>query len=299
MKFNYSLIFSTLLLTTSAFSQVTTPKESLFYEISGKGLEKPSYLFGTIHIYDPNIVQIPQKVFECLDKTSALVLEVSSEDMENGAEKLVKNFMLSDKDSSLSALLSEKAYENLRSFPKVKMIGSQLNKFVPLFAYQVIFFNSGWKSVETILTEHAELRKKKEIGLESLEEQVEAIKSIPIRDQITELEYWLTKDNPEVTMVQLMQSMFKAYAQQSIGDFFENMEHTHSLINSSPQLVSERDLTMTDRIEKLLVTSDNFFVAVGALHLQNKTENGGIVNILRKKGYTVTPIIVDLAKSEQ
>ncbi|MDV7395923.1 hypothetical protein RZS08_31315, partial [Arthrospira platensis SPKY1] len=54
-KILYSLLFALLAIAAwaqpgSAQYAPTTEENSLLWEISGKGLAQPSYLFGTIHI---------------------------------------------------------------------------------------------------------------------------------------------------------------------------------------------------------------------------------------------------------
>jgi hypothetical protein len=51
-------------------------------------------------------------------------------------------------------------------------------------------------------------------------------------------------------------------------------------------VVTERNLRMADRIAGY-IQQQPVFVAIGALHLPKQ---GGVIELLRQKGYTVTPV---------
>ncbi|MDX1956891.1 MAG: TraB/GumN family protein, partial [Chitinophagaceae bacterium] len=49
---------------------------SLFWEISGNGLKKPSYLFGTMHVRDNKAFDFSDSVLLKIDACEAFALEV-------------------------------------------------------------------------------------------------------------------------------------------------------------------------------------------------------------------------------
>ncbi|WP_186774271.1 TraB/GumN family protein [Chitinophaga pinensis] len=61
-----------------AFNPVSAQQQpkGLLWEITGKGLSKPAYLFGSMHIYDTGSYQLPQVPFDLLDKVDKLYLEL-------------------------------------------------------------------------------------------------------------------------------------------------------------------------------------------------------------------------------
>ncbi|MBW8684734.1 TraB/GumN family protein [Chitinophaga rhizophila] len=62
----------TLLKHTSAQKQRQT---GLLWEISGKEMTSPAYLFGTIYLYNTSVYELPQAPFEILDKTRKVYFE--------------------------------------------------------------------------------------------------------------------------------------------------------------------------------------------------------------------------------
>jgi hypothetical protein len=59
---------------------ISQDKNSLLWEISGNGIEKPSYLYGTVHIICESDYFIKEKVNTAFSKTSKLALELNFND---------------------------------------------------------------------------------------------------------------------------------------------------------------------------------------------------------------------------
>src|SRR5690606_17797675 len=55
-------------------------EKSLLWEISGKGITQPSYLFGTVHIACQGEVEMHPKLQNAFDKTDQLILELDMDD---------------------------------------------------------------------------------------------------------------------------------------------------------------------------------------------------------------------------
>lgn len=54
------------LTSTFGFSQT---EKTVLWEVSGNGLENPSYLFGTIHIICPDDLDLSPKIINALEKS--------------------------------------------------------------------------------------------------------------------------------------------------------------------------------------------------------------------------------------
>ncbi|HRW20642.1 MAG TPA: TraB/GumN family protein, partial [Bacteroidales bacterium] len=65
-----------LLLTVSLISCISAFPQSLLWEITGKGFEKPSYLYGTIHIQDKRVFAFDSVVYEKINFCDAFAMEV-------------------------------------------------------------------------------------------------------------------------------------------------------------------------------------------------------------------------------
>ena len=106
MKFIKYLFIFFLSIALSANAQKKNPNNTLLWEISGKELTKPSYLFGTYHFADKGFVDTMKVLNEKLAAADVIVGEVIMD--ETMALKLMP-FMLM-KNTTLDQLLSEKEY---------------------------------------------------------------------------------------------------------------------------------------------------------------------------------------------
>ena len=84
-----------------------TPR-TLLWEISGNGLETPSYLFGTIHALCPEEFKVPDVVINKMEQTAQLSLEVDM-DAPNFMAELMQGATLPD-GKKLSSILSPDDY---------------------------------------------------------------------------------------------------------------------------------------------------------------------------------------------
>lgn len=83
MKKIVSLSISVILLVFGVKTQAqTSPKleNSLLWEVSGNGLSKPSYLYGTIHMICSSDYFLTDKTKKALESAEKLVLEINFSD---------------------------------------------------------------------------------------------------------------------------------------------------------------------------------------------------------------------------
>ena len=53
----------------TAYGQKATSNNTLLWRISGKGLNAPSYLYGTIHLTDKKIFHLGDSLYAALERT--------------------------------------------------------------------------------------------------------------------------------------------------------------------------------------------------------------------------------------
>ena len=71
----YSVFYLFIFVSFIGFSQVN--QNSLLWEISGNGLEKPSYLYGTMHVSNKVAFRLDDVFFEALNNADYVALESS------------------------------------------------------------------------------------------------------------------------------------------------------------------------------------------------------------------------------
>ena len=97
-------VFITLMSVISLNAQKL--ENSTLWKIEGNGLEKPSYLFGTIHITCDATIE--DDVKKALDETSQVVLEVDMDDPEMMTKMMGGMYMKDGK--KISDLVTEEEY---------------------------------------------------------------------------------------------------------------------------------------------------------------------------------------------
>src|SRR5512138_1785036 len=87
-------------------------ENSLLWEISGNGLTKPSYLYGTIHMICKEDAMIGDSLVSAIQKSDRVYFEV---DMDNLMEMLTafKDFKMRN-DTTLADLLSKEDYRRVK-----------------------------------------------------------------------------------------------------------------------------------------------------------------------------------------
>ena len=97
-------------------SSINAQQNSLFWEISGNGLNKPSYLYGTMHLRDSRLFCLPDSAQQKLDSCSVLALEVVIDFSDRKA--LLNAILIQDENQYLSKILSKEEYKKVKKSVK-------------------------------------------------------------------------------------------------------------------------------------------------------------------------------------
>jgi uncharacterized protein YbaP (TraB family) len=262
-------------------------KKALLWEISGKELSKPSYLFGTIHLLCEDDLKITDNLKAALGKTQQLYLELDMDDP-NMMQQMMQQMNMTD-GTTLKSLLSEQDYTTVAKFFQQKtgfpleMLASAKPFFVMSLALPSTM-RCPVASWENSLVKLAKEQSMETLGLETLQEQMAVIDKIPYKDQAALLMETLRdtvqaqKDN---------QKLIGLYKSQDI-DAMQSEIATASPTTAKYEevLLQERNRRWTPQIARIAAEKPTFF-AVGAGHLGGKN---GVLQLLRKAGYQVKPI---------
>src|SRR5258708_34300939 len=93
------------------FSQTT---HTLLWEISGKGLSKPSYLFGTMHVLCADDAALSDSLKAVIAHCDEVYFEINLSDM-TGMMNSMKYMRLTD-SKNLSYLLDTAYYKNVSAY---------------------------------------------------------------------------------------------------------------------------------------------------------------------------------------
>ncbi len=274
----------------SAQTKKVQETPALLYEISGKGLKKPSYLFGTIHIICSDEMIQADKLTDYIDKTDQLILEVDLDDptelqaagkmpfLEDG--KTLNDLLTADQYKKVGELVKNSLGVPIENFKNFKPIFLQVMTMTRAKSLGC----SKADSYDLSFMQYAQTKQKPIEGLETVEKQTAALDSIPLQKQAEGL-YKLALE-PEKSFAEF-KKLIEVYKTQDSDKLFEFMQiqmkdDTAFQVN----LLDNRNTAWIPKIEKA-VKQKSSFIAVGSGHLGGKT---GVLNLLREKGYKLKPI---------
>ncbi len=270
---------------SAAFSQ----ERSLLWEISGNGLKKPSYLFGTIHlICRPDYVW-SEKMTKAFDGTEKVCLEMDLDDMNVMME--VSSGLMDKTGKKLSSYFSKSDYARLKAYMK-DSVGMDLTMFEMMkpVALQTMMVTKSTScddaaSYEDSLMKIAKTQGKELLGLESAKDQLDALESIPVDTVIAGImEVVDGKDNGEGEAE--YSKLVAAYRAQDIALMQKLIVESEGLGGKAKTLVDDRNKKWIPLIGEMMKNNSVFF-AVGAGHLAGKN---GVISLLRAGGYTVKAV---------
>ncbi|EAU40943.1 hypothetical protein FP2506_18684 [Fulvimarina pelagi HTCC2506] len=281
----------------------TIAGEGLFWRIEKEGLE-PSHLLGTIHLPDPRVVALPGKVANAIDNADRTILEIAEIADPSAMAKIMfsmPDIMMLSGDKTLSSLLSDDQYETVsKGLAKKSIPIATMNKMQPWFISVSMAMpdcaalpkNDPSAALDPTLAKRAVAAGQAVIGLETVEEQLSVLASLPLETQIAQL---VSAMEYVDAVNDMMETMIGLYEDEEIGAIMPTLQalfpDAEALVGGNAAfaafeeaILDKRNLSMTERMIPML-EEGNSFVAVGALHLIGET---GIVNSLREEGWTVT-----------
>ena len=281
----YVLLLFTLFI--SLFSNAQELEKSLLWKISGNGLKKPSYLFGTIHLTCDS--SLDANTLNALEATEQLYLELDMDD-KSIQMQMMKLMMMKD-GAKLSTLLSPEDFKILDEFMKknLNMSAKLFDSFKPFMISSMLFpkmLDCKSKSVESELMKITKEQNEEIFGLEIAEDQMKVFDEISYQDQAEEL-LKTVKDNLEKDKKEF-QEMITIYQNKDIEGMLKMMSDSDNKITSENQdiLLNDRNKNWIPIMVKTMKDKPTFF-GVGAAHLAGEN---GVIKLLRKKGYKVEAV---------
>ncbi len=287
-KFSAVLFVSLLTLASLAQSENNT----LLWKISGNGLDRPSYLFGTIHLICADDAILSDNMKKAIRDCDEVYFEV---DMDNLFEMIgAINKMKMTGDTTLKDLLSEPDYQKVKSYFEKKgsmLPFSMLETYKPMLAASTLEESSmpcdNTAMMEQVIMKEAKSYNKKVKGLETMSYQAGVLDSIPYKLQAQQLVEYIDKANDGESEDTEMKEMFKAYKEQDLKKLEDLLIATDAgIAGFTDILLYHRNQNWVEKLKSLL-PKKSLLIAVGAGHLPGEK---GMINLLRKAGYHLTPV---------
>jgi len=294
-----------LLVMTSLFSLAQkgtkTEGNTLLWQVSGNGLQKPSYLFGTIHMICAEDAALSDSLKAVIGNCDEIYFEV---DMDNLFEMLgvLKNMKMRN-DTTLADLLTKNDYEKVKKYFETNetlLPFSVLETYKPLLAASMLMEGSTQcespEAMEQVIMEKAKSSGKKIRGLETMAYQMSIFDTIPYKMQAMQLVKYIDDEGKDSSEKEEYDSLMQAYREQDLSKL-EALTKTTDLgiANFTDILLYNRNRNWVEKL-KTIMPDRSVLVAVGAGHLPGEK---GVINLLRKAGYTVKPVPNKIKRSNQ
>lgn len=276
--------------------KIVPTEKSVFWKISGNGLKKPSYLYGTIHLIPKDEFKLPLVVVNALKDSKRVAFEIDMKEMTNIRTQMsliTKSFMAGGK--TLKDLLSPEDYALVKSKMEEKGLpAGMFERMKPMFL-STLFSNGdesgtdagsgGMTSVEMELYRVSRRQHLESTGLETAAYQMSIFDSIPYEAQAKMLVEGLrAPDSDESDGKSDLDTMLRLYREQDISAMQSMISDVqYGMSQYEDILLNQRNRNWIPVMNRLMREKPTIF-AVGAGHLGGA---GGVVALLRKEGYRV------------
>ena len=272
-------------LTLSSLSVLAQNESSVLWRISGNGLKEPSFLFGSMHIVPGKQFVINDSMVHCVKNAKSLIVEADPKVSVDDQLKVTSLSML-PKGKTIKDYMDNNTYNECYSYwtDSMKVNKNQLTK---MLSYKPVFLSSFLmtqfiqqpKNYESEFLNLAG-KSKKLIALETLEEQISMMDSIPVSDQLSDYKV----DRQYFELLDL-------YLKQDIPGI-ENLLLDETSMDFKTLMIQMRTNNWLPKINEA-INRESCFIAVGLAHIIGEN---GVISLLRKTGYTVEPIHQSLIK---
>jgi uncharacterized protein YbaP (TraB family) len=290
MKYLVLLVCSLLGLTNANAAQKNsdTLAHTLLWKITGNGLAEPSYLYGTMHTGDDKVFRLTDSTMNAFDRVKAFAMEIN---MDSVDQMSLAMQMKLPEGQTVKDLLGDDDYKLAGKYT-MKQAGIPiflLNTVKPIYIWLVIMQGKQSKKDDVLDVYYFKLAKKQNkqlIGLEKAEDQMKLLTNISINKQVTMLKEGI---HDFKGMQASMKETTLNYADADLNKLLAETESDTSMgANFMEVFITKRNRVMANGMVKVMHSQTSLFTAVGAAHLPGKD---GIIALLKKDGYTVTPVI--------
>ena len=277
------------LLTAGLFTVAHAEDKALLYQVSGKDLAQPSYLYGTFHLVCPADLKITDTIQKALAETKQLYLEIDFDDpslqsnmlqgMMLGGGKTLKDYMKADDFTLLDAYLKRNLGNGLGQLGGLQPIALLSAMYITLMKCQPA-------SYDLTFAELAGKGGKEVLGLETIQEQLAVLGKVPIEQQLEGLVEMARRPDEAGKELSDLIAAYKAQDLDLLMKLMRESKFDSDTKGFEDEILDKRNQNWIPIIEKAAHDRSTFF-AFGAAHLAGEK---GVVNLLRAKGYTVKPL---------
>ena len=273
----------------------------LLWKVSGNGLGRPSYIFGTHHMAPSSMIDQIAGIDAAIEACDIVVGEIEKDSLMSQASQMkMAKYMIAPLDSTLDKLYTPAEYAEIEKvfnkyFGAMGVKLAQMKTLKPnaistqLQAMQSIKYFPNFDAnslIDVAIQERANQAGRPSLGLESLQEQLDLLFNTPLTEQAKSLLEACRQD--EFFQVQ-SSALAEAYMHQDLDKLMEVMTDATmggDSEESMEALIYNRNRNWAEKLVKMM-PERACLVCVGAGHLPGAK---GLLQLLRDKGYTVEPV---------
>lgn len=264
---------------------------SIIWRISGNGLEKSSFLFGTVHGVDSSDFSLHKTMIEQLKRSDKVVFETDLT-IPDYQQQAFQFAMM--EDDSLDGILTAEQYELVSGFfmDEFRFPIAAVKKMKPFYVASLIAALKPGEKRISYEEEFIRLAKEegKEIGgISTLKQESDILSAVDpeeeVRYLVDEIERYKRGENDS-----LRKEMINAYLSADLNQVYTLTKNSLSAYESIyEQMFVVRNHDWLEKMEDQMRDQRCFF-AVGVGHLPGES---GLIRLLQEKGYKVVPVNMD------
>ena len=274
---------------------VQAANAQLLWKISGRGIEKPSYILGTHHAVPYTFCDTIPGLMKAFGEVGHVVGEFDMLKMDAMTPHQMQNMqkmMMMPADTTMASLFSDAQRDTLDAYLKntlganLQMLSSMKPMTIMVTVQQKILMElipdiASLTGIDKYMQTLAAEKGKQVGGLETMEYQLGLLYGSSLQDQADALLDMVRQSNSK----ELLQELTVAYKTQNLDTLWKIFQDQMTELEYDA-LVKTRNLNWLEEMKHLLTTQSALYV-VGSGHLPG---DSGMINLLRDAGYKVRPV---------
>lgn len=264
----------------------------LLWRVSGKGLVKDSYIFGTMHTAPESMIDEVAGLNDAIRHCDIAISESGNDELNPMDKKEFLRKMIAPIDSTLDNLLSPEDYRIVEAvvdscFSSQGLSLAQLRFLRPNFISYLLDFSEAidkgkdFKSLDDHVLDRAVAAGHPTMSLDSIEQVMENFCNCPLADQAA----WLLEQCKN-DYSQEKEDDTDRYLRQEAIETFEDIAANELDERFLELMVYSRNRYWITKLVPVLASGKFCLVVVGIGHLPSEQ---GLLQLLRNEGYTVEP----------
>jgi uncharacterized protein YbaP (TraB family) len=278
-----------ILLSLAILANAQKKYPSLLWKISGNGLKKPSYLYGTMHVSNRVAYYLSEQFFAALKSADVVGLETNPGEWLDNMERTGELAEFTNVRETGQRNFYKTTFTI--SYPERRLLQGIIS-YDPDIINGLLYRQSRAREdfeestyIDLFIFQSASKLNKRVISLENFaQSEIKArLSAIPDEDR--------NADTQSGSYYSNAQKIEDAYRDGNL-DMIDSLSKLGTSKNMQRFLINERNVFFVHTIDSVL-KKESLFSGVGAAHLPG---DKGVIELLRKKGYTVEPVTPKVSK---